>query len=1436
MFRFSRLFTRWFARPGHPGIRRRPPSRRRHQAAQLAVETLEDRAVPTVLFQPVFGAQDTSFGSGVMHTGRVLPIFWGSYWGSHPDQVAQIANRTADVSEFSPGNHNYLSGLRWYGNDHGASIYSYYVDTESEPPSSIDGAPFGQPYNEINRVVYDLHALADPTTFSETPIYVVFTPPGVGSPGAYGFNEIGWHLPDLVARDQVWVSTTAEDGSNNFDLDHTTRVYSHELVEAITDAFAGYPFLSGIEVTKGAGFPSNTSAGKPEDQIGDNEPNNNYVYRIDGPTGPLVQAYWSAADQQYYVGDGNSLTMQINPNPWMGSPLAFTNGTLVINANQYATGAVPLDYLGNQVITLGSVDMPEGKAVQVIMDGQTFDFQPGKISDIVINSANEHETITVNGTLPNVPVTMNLGPDQYVVNLDATSAHPMAAEVTVNSSPAGQVDVRLNGSRDWFNQDITVHGNGAGTQLSYLGSGVASLGALLGPGYGNIPLHSQKVLIYSGVNTLTLSPSTGSIGKLFLSGSGFAAEHVLVTDAGTGSIALDGTTINYAHVAELEDEVTVPSATYDFTTPGSLATPAVSVVDGPVLFGHHTTSLQQTYVFGQGNFGLIVTDPVNFANKTNVTVRTDNLSGEIDMNLAYPDPKLDSLTLDPGLGFTSVNVAGTPSAVATTVKNSGLAGDVQTVTLGTPAQGVLNLVGPVTVQKATANGPGTTKLIVDDSADPFTRHATLDTITLGPDAYGRISGLAWTPIQYRYADTATVTVQTGTGVGTTTTIKATGTPVKLIAHASGAVTVGDAGSMAHINADLTISDPPSGAFLTLEVDDSADPFAHNVNLSTVTIASNDYGKIDGLSQGTIRYRYADTSDVTVETGTVPGSVVNVLATVKPVSLMAHADATVNVGNAGSVQQITGDLTISDPPIGAHVNVNVNDYSDGTLRPNVVLETAPNPIFGRITGLTTAPAVISYRYIDTANLTLQTGTGGATVNVRATGSPVSLIGHANGTVNVGDAGNLQQINAPLSISDPPAYVTLNIDDSADMAGRTMILSRNASAGSLAVLGQATITWAVADVSAINLNLGLGSDTVFVRALGNALTINSAGDSSADTINLGSVANTLGSITSPVNLIGGAADQLTFNDQATTANRAFTVDGTSVSWTGGPQVHYTGFSSVTVNGGTGTDSYQLNGTSPTALLTVNGGGSKNTAVGSPTSNIWYLPATNQGIIFGPAYPTQPAFHNMQNLKSSPVGDDYEFAGGAGITGNLLGSGHDLLDYRLYSTSVIVDLRLSAATTTTGIGGFVKGIYAVFGGTVAPANAGVYNLLIGNGNNYLVGGTGRRNILVAGSTPSQLLGGDGEDLMITGTTVYDTTLAGLNTWKTIAAYWAGSDDFATRSAHLLAGTGVPLLDATRVTGNGSGNHLTGQHDKVLLYNDGIDALAAVDFLFTQLVPIAP
>ena len=149
-----------------------------------------------------------------------------------------------------------------------------------------------------------------------------------------------------------------------------------------------------------------------------------------------------------------------------------------------------------------------------------------------------------------------------------------------------------------------------------------------------------------------------------------------------------------------------------------------------------------------------------------------------------------------------------------------------------------------------------------------------------------------------------------------------------------------------------------------------------------------------------------------------------------------------------------------------------------------------------------------------------------------------------------------------------------------------------------------------------------------------------------------------------------------------------------------------------------------------------------------------------------------------------------------------------------------------------GSVSGIATVFGGSVTPHAQGAYNLLIGNGGDTLYGGFARPNILVAGTSASTLVGGGfspsgagSPDILIAGSTAYDTE-AGLSTWQQIASYWASGDPYATRVANLLSGTGVPVLNATVVMGNGGGNMLIGYYSELaLLYTDGMDTIAGFD-----------
>src|SRR5262249_45545793 len=136
----------------------------------------------------------------------------------------------------------------------------------------------------------------------------------------------------------------------------------------------------------------------------------------------------------------------------------------------------------------------------------------------------------------------------------------------------------------------------------------------------------------------------------------------------------------------------------------------------------------------------------------------------------------------------------------------------------------------------------------------------------------------------------------------------------------------------------------------------------------------------------------------------------------------------------------GAVTITNPP--NFTTVNVDDSADPTFR-TVTQSTssfADGP-YGRV-DFNGGPTIY-YKYADTSNFTLHTGTAGATVNVRANGGPPTLVGHGlDTTVNVANAGSLANILPAIDVSNPPSYTALTVDTSAFEGTYTAALSDSA----------------------------------------------------------------------------------------------------------------------------------------------------------------------------------------------------------------------------------------------------------------------------------------------------------------------------------------------------------------------------------------------------------
>src|SRR5262249_25720730 len=172
--------------------------------------------------------------------------------------------------------------------------------------------------------------------------------------------------------------------------------------------------------------------------------------------------------------------------------------------------------------------------------------------------------------------------------------------------------------------------------------------------------------------------------------------------------------------------------------------------------------------------------------------------------------------------------------------------------------------------------------------------ADLSRLTINLGNHGNTVTVNNTPSS-GFASGLVTTVRGGSGVDTMNVLRTTG---RLAIDGGGGqdnVTIANAGRLTDILAAVTITNPPS--YTAVTVDDSADPVARTVTLDTVSFSDGPYGRVS-FGGVPIQYKYADTSSVTLHTGT-GGATVNVLATRVDTNLVGHADnTTVNVGNAG----------------------------------------------------------------------------------------------------------------------------------------------------------------------------------------------------------------------------------------------------------------------------------------------------------------------------------------------------------------------------------------------------------------------------------------------------------------------------------------------------------------------------------------------------------
>ena len=394
--------------------------------------------------------------------------------------------------------------------------------------------------------------------------------------------------------------------------------------------------------------------------------------------------------------------------------------------------------------------------------------------------------------------------------------------------------------------------------------------------------------------------------------------------------------------------------------------------------------------------------------------------------------------------------------------------------------------------------------------------------------------------------------------------------------------------------------------LALTVDDSGDTTAC---YATITDSS-----ITGLGPATIDY---SASSLTIRTPIGEENTVNVLSTSTPTSIIGNGSPDrVFVGFLGSLEDITGPLLVA-----ADNGIPILDVEDSAdLTRNTATITATRIAGADATSIAgLARATISYgRGVST---TLHTGSGNM-VNVQSTSGSLNIDTGSfttDSSVHIGSlapgiGGTLAGIEGIITLICPSGFTSLAVDDSGDAAARPVTIGpsrfgylttdtgvkfvdgesiaidslgpiyidgRLESMAVRAGSGGNTITVGATNVPTFLLS-GTGNDMVYYTG-GASQIFALDGQSGNDTVLIGSAAPLLGGTMSGMEapiILGNSSGSLavTLDDSGDTTGRTVSFDSSStgglntiVGLNPGNVDIQPGVSSVTIHGGTGSDTF-------------------------------------------------------------------------------------------------------------------------------------------------------------------------------------------------------------------------------------------------------------------------
>jgi hypothetical protein len=263
------------------------------------------------------------------------------------------------------------------------------------------------------------------------------------------------------------------------------------------------------------------------------------------------------------------------------------------------------------------------------------------------------------------------------------------------------------------------------------------------------------------------------------------------------------------------------------------------------------------------------------------------------------------------------------------------------------------------------------------------------------------------------------------------------------------------------------------------------------------------------------------------------------------------------------------------------------------------------------------------------LSFDTGGGADTFDIESIAAPTSVSNDGSPgiaqIVAVGQSGSLDGIQSTLAVHNTGSLTALALDDSSDTVGQTVDIA----SGQVTGLAPATISFDPGILSALTVNGGSGGNTITISgtpyAIGSSTTTTVNAGSGTDTVYTLATAGTAGADlvingqdgfdtvgignSGSVQSIDGAVDvtntlgqtTLTVDDSADATAQSATVTATGITGLAPAAINYTAADllGLTVNGGSGGNTFAVDGTGGGFTTNLNTGTGADTVTVSSTA---------------------------------------------------------------------------------------------------------------------------------------------------------------------------------------------------------------------------------------------